>query len=241
MAKSSRALITILHRKDLSRSSKASIKQRAKISQQGRQKMVQKNQHNQPSVVTIKKYANRRLYNTATSSYVTLGYLAEMVRKSEDFIVIEAKSGNDITHSILTQIIVDEESKGQSLLPTNFLRQIISYYGGNLQSFIPSYLEISMKTFQKNQEIIRQSMAQRMDATSGFKAFEDTTRQNMALFQQGLKMIGLPTTSPNWKRSEGDPSKKKESTENTDLTKVMAENTELHRQIKDLKSQLKKL
>ncbi|NOX96331.1 MAG: polyhydroxyalkanoate synthesis repressor PhaR, partial [Alphaproteobacteria bacterium] len=92
----------------------------------------------------IKKYANRRLYNTATSSYVTLDYLAEMVKNGEDFVVYDAKSGEDITHSVLTQIIFEEESKGQNLLPIQFLRQLIKFYGDSLQSFVPSYLEMSM-------------------------------------------------------------------------------------------------
>src|SRR5690606_39327027 len=100
-----------------------------------------------PAPVRIKKYANRRLYNTATSSYVTLDYLAQMVREGLDFTVEDAKTGEDITRSVLTQIIVEEESKGQNMLPINFLRQLISLYGDNLQFLVPGYLEKSMESF----------------------------------------------------------------------------------------------
>jgi len=106
-------------------------------------------------VVIIKKYANRRLYNTSKSCYVTLENLAEMVREGEDFVVNDAKSGEDITRSVLAQIIFEEEAKGHNMLPTNFLRQLIGLYGDTLQSFVPSYLETSMNTFTKNQEEIR--------------------------------------------------------------------------------------
>ena len=99
--------------------------------------------------VTIKKYANRRLYNTATSSYVTLDYLCRMVKEGTDFVVYDAKTGEDITHAVLTQIIVEEETKGPSLLPNGFLRQLIGFYGDNLQSFVPRYLEMSMAAFTR--------------------------------------------------------------------------------------------
>src|SRR5262249_33707608 len=105
--------------------------------------------------ITIKKYANRRLYNTATSSYVTLDHLCQMVKDGVDFVVFDAKSGEDITRSVLTQIIVEEESKGQNLLPINFLRQLISFYGDNLQFLLPRYLEQSMESFALNQEQMR--------------------------------------------------------------------------------------
>ncbi|WP_306252613.1 polyhydroxyalkanoate synthesis repressor PhaR [Parvularcula sp. IMCC14364] len=142
-------------------------------------------------IITIKKYANRRLYNTATSSYVTLEYLSQMVRNNEEFVVRDAKTGDDITRSVLTQIIFEEENKGQNLLPVNFLRRLIRYYGDSLQSFVPSYLEMSMESFQKNQETIRQSMSGAFSEAPGFKIFEDVTRQNMAMFEQGMKMFGV--------------------------------------------------
>lgn len=139
--------------------------------------------------ITIKKYANRRLYNTATSTYVTLDYLSEMVKGGQDFVVYDAKSGDDITRSVLTQIIFEEENKGQNLLPIQFLRQLIQFYGDNLQSFVPSYLEMSMNAFSENQEKIRSQMRSAFGATPGFQMFEDTTRQNMALFEEAMKMF----------------------------------------------------
>ncbi len=105
--------------------------------------------------ITIKKYANRRLYNTATSSYVTLDHLCEMVKENVEFVVYDAKTGEDITRSVLTQIIFEEENKGQSMMPIRFLRQLIRFYGDSLQSFVPSYLEVSMETFSRNQEEMR--------------------------------------------------------------------------------------
>ncbi len=144
--------------------------------------------------IIIKKYANRRLYNTATSSYVTLDYLAEMVRNGEEFNVVDAKSGEDLTRAVLTQIIFEQENKGQNLLPVPFLRQLIGLYGDNLQSFVPSYLEMSMNAFRKNQEAMRRSMSEAFSAPqSSMRIFEDAARKNMAFFEQGLKMFGLAT------------------------------------------------
>ncbi|MEP4309646.1 MAG: polyhydroxyalkanoate synthesis repressor PhaR, partial [Lentilitoribacter sp.] len=112
----------------------------------------------QDGPIVIKKYANRRLYNTQTSSYITLDFLAEMTRNDEDFIVVDAKSGDDITHNVLTQIIVDEESNGKHMLPVNFLRQLISMYGNSMQSLMPSYLEASMDNFRKNQKQFQEAV-----------------------------------------------------------------------------------
>lgn len=139
--------------------------------------------------IVIKKYANRRLYNTATSSYVTLDYLSEMVKAGEDFVVYDAKSGEDITRSVLTQIIFEEENKGQNLLPIQFLRQLIHFYGDSLQNFVPSYLEMSMETFTRNQEKMREQLRDAFSGAPGYKMFEDTARQNMALFEQAMRMF----------------------------------------------------
>ena len=108
--------------------------------------------------IIIKKYANRRLYNTQTSSYITLDFLAEMTRHDQDFVVVDAKTGEDITHNVLTQIIVDEESSGKHMLPVNFLRQLISMYGNSMQSLMPSYLEASMDNFRKNQKQFQEAV-----------------------------------------------------------------------------------
>jgi polyhydroxyalkanoate synthesis repressor PhaR len=138
--------------------------------------------------VVVKKYANRRLYNTATSSYVTLEDLAKMIKEGGDFLVYDAKTGEDITRSVLTQIIVDQEQKGQNLLPISFLRQLISFYGDSMQFLVPGYLEQAMVAFTRNQEQMRNTLR----ATFGifpFGQFEDMGKQNMALFEQALKML----------------------------------------------------
>ena len=108
--------------------------------------------------IIIKKYANRRLYNTQTSSYITLDFLAEMTRHDQDFVVVDAKTGEDITHNVLTQIIVDQESSGKQMLPVKFLRQLISMYGNSMQSLMPSYLEASMDNFRKNQKQFQEAV-----------------------------------------------------------------------------------
>ncbi len=138
--------------------------------------------------VRIKKYANRRLYNTATSSYVTLDYLAQMVRNGTEFTVEDAKTGEDITRSVLTQIIVEEEAKGQNMLPINFLRQLISLYGDNLQFLVPRYLEQSMESFAKNQEQMRHYMKESFGGMFPMDRFEEMSKQNMAFFEQAMQM-----------------------------------------------------
>ena len=138
--------------------------------------------------VRIKKYANRRLYNTATSSYVTLDYLAQMVRNGTEFTVEDAKTGEDITRSVLTQIIVEEEAKGQTMLPINFLRQLISLYGDNLQFLVPRYLEQSMESFSKNQEQMRSYMKESFGGMFPLDRFEEMSKQNMVFFEQAMRM-----------------------------------------------------
>lgn len=150
--------------------------------------------------ITIKKYANRRLYNTATSSYVTLDHLCQMVKEGQDFVVYDAKSGEDITRSVLTQIIFEQEGKeGQNLLPIQFLRQLISFYDGQMQHVVPNYLDMSMSAFAKNQEKLRESMSGAFGVGApGMRAFEDLTRQNLELFQSTWtdamsRMMGMAT------------------------------------------------
>ena len=138
--------------------------------------------------VIVKKYANRRLYNTATSSYVTLDDLATMIKEGGDFVVQDAKTGEDLTRSVMTQIIVEQEQKGQNLLPISFLRQLISFYGDSMQFLVPGYLEQTMVAFSRNQEQMRKNLR----ATFGmfpFGQFEEMSKQNMALFEQALKML----------------------------------------------------
>jgi polyhydroxyalkanoate synthesis repressor PhaR len=142
---------------------------------------------NQAEPVVIKKYANRRLYNTQTSSYVTLDHLCEMVKEGVDFEVRDARTGEDITRSVLTQIIFEEEAKGQNLLPIRFLRQLIRLYGDSLQSFVPGYLDLSMESFAKNQEAIKNRVAEAFGG--GSQAFEVMARQNLAMFERAMKMF----------------------------------------------------
>jgi polyhydroxyalkanoate synthesis repressor PhaR len=142
-----------------------------------------------PQPITIKKYANRRLYNTASSSYVTLDNLCHMVKENTDFVVIDAKTGEDLTRSVLTQIIVEEENKGQNLLPISFLRQLIAFYGDNMQWLVPSYLESTMKTFSKNQEQMRRYLQEALGGLFPFGSFEEVGKQNMAMIEQAMKMF----------------------------------------------------
>ena len=129
-------------------------------------------------VVIIKKYANRRLYNTESSTYITLEHLAEMVRQKREFKVVDAKTGEDITHAVLTQIIMDEEARGGTMLPVNFLRQLIGMYGDSMQSMVPQYLEASLEAFQRNQTQFRDAMAGAL--ASG--PFAEIAKRNMELF-----------------------------------------------------------
>ncbi len=147
--------------------------------------------------VVIKKYANRRLYNTASSSYVTLEHLSDMVKEGIDFVVYDAKTNDDITRSVLTQIIFEEENRGggQNLLPIQFLRQLIGFYGNSMQAFLPSYLEMSLESFTKQQERMRTQFAGLTPGTLGAKGmpgmgvYEEQIRQNMALFDRAMKMF----------------------------------------------------
>jgi len=138
---------------------------------------------------TIKKYANRRLYNTGTSTYVTLEDLAAMVKEGEDFLVYDAKTGDDITRSVLAQIIFEQENKaGQNLLPTTFLRQLIRFYGDSMQMVVPKYLEQSIETLTKEQEKFRKQIAGALSGTP-FAPLEEQVRRNMELFQQTFSMF----------------------------------------------------
>ncbi len=151
--------------------------------------MAEKKPADKSGAITIKKYANRRLYNTATSSYVTLDHLCQMVKDGIDFVVYDAKTGEDITRPVLTQIIVEEEAKGQNLLPINFLRQLISFYGDNLQWVVPRYLEHMMGAFATNQERMRESMKDTFGGMFPFNNLEEMGKQNLALFERTMKMF----------------------------------------------------
>mgnify|MGYP005661877427 CR=1 FL=1 len=148
--------------------------------------MATKAKTNEPTVV--KKYANRRLYDTGRSSYVTLDDLCELVKEGHDFVVVDAKSGDDITRQILTQIIVDQESKdGQNLLPTSFLKQIIGFYGDTVGSLVPNYLEHTIDTFSKNQEEIREQINKSFEGFFPMNYMEEINKQNIAMFENAMR------------------------------------------------------
>jgi len=194
----------------------------------------------QAEKIVIKKYANRRLYNTAMSSYVTLDDLSKMVRAGQDFAVYDAKTGEDITRSVLTQIIFEEEAKGQSMLPTNFLRQIISLYGDALQGVVPSYLEASMETFAQNQERMRQAFG----GERAIANFEAMARSNMEWFQQAMRMFS-PFGAAAAAAAAGKQEPRKEETPSPPETKPAAglgqDLDQLQRQLSEMQAQLERL
>ena len=187
--------------------------------------------------VVVKKYANRRLYNTATSSYVTLDDLARMIKEGGDFVVKDAKTGEDLTRSVLTQIIVEQEQKGQNLLPISFLRQLIGFYGDNMQFLVPGYLEQAMIAFARNQEQMRSSLR----ATFGmfpFGQFEEIGKQNMAIFERALRMLSPAS------REGGGPSDAAPLGAADEPAKANSEDPRLRRleaQIEELRLQLEAL
>ncbi|MEI6985851.1 MAG: polyhydroxyalkanoate synthesis repressor PhaR [Rhodospirillaceae bacterium] len=141
------------------------------------------------SPITIKKYANRRLYNTATSSYVTLDHLCKMVKDGADFVVYDAKTSEDITRAVLTQIIVEEEGKGQNMLPISFLRQLIGLYGDSMQWMVPSYLDYSMQAFARNHEQMRDYFQNAVGGAFPFTGFDEMSKHNLTLFERAMRMF----------------------------------------------------
>jgi len=188
-----------------------------------------KSENNDP--IVIKKYANRRLYNTATSSYVTLDHLSQMVKKGSEFVVFDAKSNDDITRSVLTQIIFEEEAKGQNLLPINFLRQLISYYGDSLQTVVPDYLDMSMRSFSENQDQMREAIPENTLGNPLFSQFEEMGRQNMTMFSQAMKMFNPPAfgATESVKESQPAPSAPQD---------IQNETTEMMKELKDQLAQM---
>ena len=187
-------------------------------------------------VAIVKKYANRRLYNTASSSYVTLDDLSKMVRDGEDFVVFDAKTGEDLTRSILTQIILEEDGKGRNLLPTNFLRQLIRYYDDSLRAFLPRYLEMSMENFSSNQDQIRHYIEGTFGRFFPMNQFEEMTRQNIALFQQAATMFN-PVAGSDDAGAEAENSSKPEAAADDREKEIEA----LNRKIESLQAELSKL
>ncbi|MBR0793660.1 polyhydroxyalkanoate synthesis repressor PhaR [Bradyrhizobium manausense] len=181
---------------------------------------------------TIKKYANRRLYNTGTSTYVTLEDLAAMVKDGEDFLVYDAKSGDDITRSVLAQIIFEQENKaGQNLLPTTFLRQLIRFYGDSMQMVVPKYLEQSIATLTQEQEKFRKQIANTLSGTP-FAPLEEQVRRNMELFQQTFSMF--KPFAPNTGRTEQEPDANAPAAADSNID-------ELRQQMKDMQERLERM
>ena len=189
--------------------------------------------------VVIKKYANRRLYNTGTSTYVTLEDLAEMVKKGEDFTVQDAKSGDDITHPVLTQIIFELENKdGQNMLPIPFLRQLISFYGDQMQMVVPSFLEQSMIAFAKEQERFREQMKsamgkspmEMMKIAPPMKAIEEQTRRNIELFQNAMRMF-TPFPPGGGQAAPAETGRGKDSEKSEELSELKQQIAAMQRKI----------
>jgi polyhydroxyalkanoate synthesis repressor PhaR len=179
--------------------------------------------------VTIKKYANRRLYNTGTSTYVTLEDLAAMVKQGEDFVVYDAKTGEDITRSVLTQIIFEQENKeGQNLLPITFLRQLIRFYGDSMQMLVPRYLEVSIDSLTREQEKFREQMAQAF-GVSAFGPLEEQVRRNMEMFERAFAMF-----APFARRED-------QAAEPEKPARSGAEIDELKRQLEEMRKRLERL
>jgi polyhydroxyalkanoate synthesis repressor PhaR len=188
--------------------------------------------------VIIKKYANRRLYNTQTSSYVTLDHLCEMVKQGVEFEVRDARSNEDITRSVLTQIIFEEEAKGQSLLPIRFLRQLIRFYGDSMQAFVPGFLDLSMENFVKNQETMRSRIAEAFGG--GGQAMENLTRQNLAMFERAMQVFSPFAPRPA-RAGENEPKGNGTSEHRSpdEIGELKSEIEEMRRQLAELSQQRK--
>jgi polyhydroxyalkanoate synthesis repressor PhaR len=187
--------------------------------------------------VIIKKYANRRLYNTQTSSYVTLDHLAQMVKEGTEFEVRDARTGEDITRSVLTQIIFEEEAKGQNLLPIQFLRRLIRFYGDSLQAFVPGYLDMTMESFSKNQDAMKDRIAEAFGG--GNQTLETITRQNLAMFERAMKMFTPFGMAPGAQKTEDSarsnaPAPDAKTKPSEDITELKSEMEAMRRQLAEL-------
>ncbi len=205
--------------------------------------MAKKSKGDPDGPIIIKKYANRRLYNTQTSNYITLDFLAEMTRNDIDFVVVDAKSGEDITHNVLTQIIVDEESSGQNMLPVKFLRQLISMYGNSMQSLMPSYLEASMDNFRSNQKQFQDAVEGALNknpigkmAVKNQKQFQEAVEnalRSSPLAAVVEKAMNIGNTN---QADEEEPDMEEETVSEKDL-----EIMELKKQLAEIQSKIEKM
>jgi hypothetical protein len=187
--------------------------------------------------VVIKKYANRRLYNTRTSAYVTLEDLATMVREGTEFVVYDAKTNDDLTRQILTQIIFEEESRGEALLPVQFLRQLIGFYGGQMQGVLPSYLEMSLANFGRQQEQFASQMGRAFGTGAGATLMEDAARTNMAMFERAMQMFPAFT----YPRAEPTPAASDDKAEPAPPPEAPDALDEMRRQMDEMRRQIEKL
>ncbi|WP_438725685.1 polyhydroxyalkanoate synthesis repressor PhaR [Parasphingorhabdus sp. DH2-15] len=188
-------------------------------------------QKSDDDIIVIKKYANRRLYNTHSSSYITLDFIASLIKENKDFKVIDAKSGEDITRNILTQIIMDQESGEEQMLPTSFLRQLIGMYGNSLQAIMPSYLEASMDSLKDNQKKLTESMGGSLNNN----LFAQIARQNMAMFEAASSAFKMQ------KRSSGSRYNNKAAPTSTPSTGSADEISDLKKQLADMQDQIAKM
>ncbi len=185
--------------------------------------------------VVVKKYANRRLYNTESSSYITLENLADMVRLDRDFVVYDAKSGDDITRSVLTQIIVEEEGKGKAMLPTNFLRQLIGFYGNNMQAVVPRYLEQAMTSFARQQESLREAMQKTISPFLP-PGMEDVGRKNLEMMERAMTLF-----TPFYPPGEAKPQPEEPASEDKEeIESLQAEVERLQQQLAALRAKPKR-
>jgi len=189
--------------------------------------------------VVVKKYANRRLYNTESSSYITLDNLAEMIRQGRDFVVYDAKSGEDITRGVLTQIIVEEEGKGRAMLPTGFLRQLIGFYGGNMQNLVPRYLEQAITAFADQQQQVRETMQQTMGRMFPFGNMEEVSRQNVAMMERAMSLWApfyRPPPATEQTAATPPPSTDANAAPQQEIAALRAEVEGLRRQLAEMRS-----
>lgn len=187
--------------------------------------------------VVIKKYANRRLYNTETSTYVTLDDLASMVRSDRDFVVYDAKTGDDLTHSVLTQIIVEQENRqgGQTLLPVPFLRQLIRFYDDSIGRMVPGYLQFSLENLAKEQEKFREQFANAFsNPASAFELYQETARKNMAMFEQALSMWSQFTGLPGGEHPAGEKGAAATKNETDEIGELKAQLASMQQKIEKL-------
>ena len=197
--------------------------------------------------VVIKKYANRRLYNTDTSTYVTLDDLAAMVKSGRDFVVFDAKTGDDLTHAVLTQIIVEQENRtgGQTLLPIPFLRQLIRFYGDSVERMVPSYLQVSLETLAKEQDRFRKQFTGVLTPAGAFEVYQEQARKNLAMFEQAMAMFspfthaGKPGAVPAAKAGEEPKGKTAEPA--AGAPKKGDDIADLKAQLANMQAQLEKL